>query len=72
MPRGNPNPKQTKEFLAHVPSTPADLPGGVEMASQPIGCKYPVEIDRVLRSLPNRSERIRVWVMEGMKRDELL
>lgn len=39
---------------------------------QPISVKYPAEVDAVLRSLPDRSERIRQWVIEGLRRDGLV
>lgn len=45
---------------------------GTTDRQQPISVKYPPEIDGVLRSLPNRSEVIRQYVLEGLKRDGLL
>jgi hypothetical protein len=38
----------------------------------PIPTRYPADIDALLRSLPNRSEKIREWVIEGLKREGLL
>ena len=37
-----------------------------------IGCKFPPEIDEILRSLPNRSDKIREWVIQGLVREKLL
>lgn len=38
----------------------------------PIATRFPADIDALLRSLPNRSEKIREWVIEGLKREGLL
>ncbi len=35
----------------------------------PISVKFPPNIDQLLRSLPNRSDLIRRYVIEGLKRD---
>lgn len=42
---------------------------GISGKSDPISTKYPPDVEAILRSLPNRSEKIRQWVIEGMKRD---
>ncbi|MEH2138549.1 hypothetical protein [Nostoc sp.] len=41
------------------------------LADSPICTKFPVEIDRVLRSLPNRSEYVRDAVIAQLIRDGL-
>ncbi|MCC5644771.1 hypothetical protein LC607_17865 [Nostoc sp. CHAB 5824] len=38
----------------------------------PICVKLPPDIDTVVRSLPNRSDKIRQWIIEGMRREGLL
>jgi hypothetical protein len=38
---------------------------------KPIPTRYPPDVDALLRSLPNRSEKIREWVIEGLKREGL-
>ncbi len=45
---------------------------GTTNQQQPISTKYPPEVDKILRSLPNRSEKIRQWVIEGLEREGLL
>lgn len=45
---------------------------GIPRTIAPIPVKYPPEVDAILRSLPNRSEKIRQWVLEGMRREGLL
>lgn len=45
---------------------------GISGKSDPISTKYPPDIEKILRSLPSRSEKIRQWVIEGMKREGLL
>lgn len=37
-----------------------------------IGCKFPPEVDAVLRTLPNRSEKLREWVIKCMVEEGLL
>ncbi|MCC5636309.1 hypothetical protein LC593_10655 [Nostoc sp. CHAB 5844] len=45
---------------------------GIKSGQSPISTKYPEEIEKILRSLPNRSEKIRQWVIEGMRKEGLL
>jgi hypothetical protein len=45
---------------------------GTHDATRPICAKFPPDIDAILRSLPDRSEKIRQWVIEGMQREKLL
>ncbi|WP_180270215.1 hypothetical protein [Nostoc linckia] len=42
------------------------------MADSPICVKFTTDVDEILRSLPNRSEKIRQWVIEGLEREGLL
>ncbi len=42
------------------------------MADSPICVKFSTEVDEKLRSLPNRSEKIRQWVIEGLEREGYL
>lgn len=45
---------------------------GIPHDIKPIAVKFPGDVDAVLRSLPDRSERIRQWVIAGMKSEGLL
>jgi hypothetical protein len=45
---------------------------GTHDATRPICAKFPPDVDAILRSLPDRSEKIRQWVIEGMQREGLL
>ena len=45
---------------------------GTKSGQKPISVMLPLEIDSVVRSLPNRSEFIRQAVLEKMQRDGLL
>ena len=45
---------------------------GTKSGQKPISVMLPLEIDSVVRSLPNRSEFIRQAVLEKMERDGLL
>ncbi|MDF5724118.1 MAG: hypothetical protein PUP91_27360 [Rhizonema sp. PD37] len=45
-----------------------DIGGEVKV----IGCKFPPEVDAVLRTLPNRSEKLRQWVIQCMLEEGLL
>ncbi|MGD1938353.1 MAG: hypothetical protein ACFCA4_12475 [Cyanophyceae cyanobacterium] len=42
------------------------------LAKKPINTTHYVRVDGVLRSLPNRQEKIREYVLEGLRRDGLL
>ncbi|MFL9823187.1 hypothetical protein AB0756_39795 [Tolypothrix campylonemoides VB511288_2] len=45
---------------------------GTTDKQQPISVKYPPKVDAILRNLPKRSDKIRQWVLEGMRREGLL
>lgn len=45
---------------------------GVRSGQDPISTKFPAEVDKILRSLPSRSDYIRNAVMAQMKRDGYL
>ena len=45
---------------------------GISHKIVPISVKYPQDIDRILRGLPDRSEYIRAAVIAQLKRDGLL
>lgn len=38
---------------------------------KPIPVRFPPKVDEKLRSLSNRSEKIRQWVIEGMERERM-
>lgn len=44
---------------------------GLTHQTQPICTKFPAEYDAILRQLPNRAEKIRQWVIEGMEREDI-
>lgn len=39
---------------------------------KPVCVALPIEADEVVRALPNRSEKLRQWIVEGMRREGLL
>jgi hypothetical protein len=45
---------------------------GTKKKQSPISVKLPPEIDSIVRSLPDRSEKLREWIIEGMKKDGLI
>ena len=45
---------------------------GIPHGTKPISVKYPPEVDKILRSLKNRSEYIRTAVIAALKKDGLL
>ena len=59
MPNKNPSPKTRFK----------DKGEGIGHTNKPICAAFPPEIDIILRALPNRSEKIRQWVIQGMQRE---
>ena len=45
---------------------------GSKSKQPPICAIFPADVDKILRSLPNRSEYIRDAVIDKMKRDKLI
>lgn len=66
---GNPKPVQTPEFLAKQFGPAQDLPEGVDLAKSALCVKLPMEIDAVIRPMPNRSEWLRRVICEAAKRE---
>ncbi len=38
----------------------------------PVSVALPIEADEIVRGLPNRSAKLRQWILEGMRREGLL
>lgn len=53
------------------PLTEEDL-SFIEYITSPFCVKLPREIDTVVRSLPNSSEKLIQWIVEGMEREGLI
>jgi hypothetical protein len=45
---------------------------GTKHKQKPLSVLLPAEADAVVRSLPNRSEKLRQWILDGMKAEGLL
>jgi hypothetical protein len=67
MPKGNPNPVITPEFKAQQFQPQGEVNG--PLSNKAIGIKLPVEIDEVVRSLPNRSAWLRQVITEAAQRE---
>jgi hypothetical protein len=67
MPKGNPNPVITPEFKAQQFKPQGEVNG--QLSSKAIGIKLPVEIDEVVRSLPNKAEWLRRIIAEAAQRE---
>ena len=44
----------------------------VRYITLPLSVKLPREIDAIVRSLPNSSEKLMQWIIEGMEREGLI
>ncbi len=44
----------------------------VRYITLPLSVKLPREIDAIVRSLPNNSEKLMQWIVEGMEREGLI
>jgi hypothetical protein len=44
---------------------------GINHDHKPVCVNLPPEIDAIVRSLPNRSEKLRQWIIEGVEREGL-
>ena len=60
MPSKNPKNHRTR-FQPQAP---------VYLAKQSISVRLPEDIDPLIRSLPNRSEKLRQWIVEGWLREQ--
>ncbi len=48
------------------------VPDNGEAMGKPVAVALPIEADEIVRSLPNRSAKLREWILEGMRREGLL
>lgn len=67
MPKGNPNPKITKEFLENQFKRQDD--STAPMADRNIQLRLTADIDAVVRQLPNRSGWLRRVITEAVQRE---
>jgi hypothetical protein len=67
MPKGNPNPILTPEFKAQQFKPQGEVNG--TLSSKTIGIKLPVEIDEVVRFLPNKAVWLRRVIIEAARRE---
>jgi hypothetical protein len=67
MPKGNPNPVITPEFKAQQFKPQGEVNG--PLSNKAIGIKLPVEIDEVVRSLPNKAVWLRRVISEAAQRE---
>jgi hypothetical protein len=67
MPKGNPNPVITPEFKAQQFKPQGEVIG--QLSNKAIGIKLPVEIDQVVRSLPNKAAWLRQVITEAAQRE---
>lgn len=45
---------------------------GTKESIPPLTVRVPPDIDAIIRSLPDRSQRLRKWIIEGLEKDGLL
>lgn len=62
------NEKTRRDYETRFPSTSL----GTREDIRPLTVRVPPEIDTIVRNLPDRSQQLRKWIIEGMKRDGLL
>jgi hypothetical protein len=67
MPKGNPNPVITPEFKAQQFQPQGEVNG--PLSNKAIGIKLPVEIDEVVRSLPQKALWLRRVITEAAQRE---
>jgi hypothetical protein len=67
MPKGNPNPVITPEFKAQQFQPQGEI--NSPLSSKAIGIKLPVEVDEVVRSLPQKAEWLRRVITEAAQRE---
>jgi hypothetical protein len=67
MPKGNPNPVITPEFKAQQFKPQGEVHG--PLSNKAIGIKLPVEIDEVVRSLPQKALWLRRVITEAAQRE---
>lgn len=58
------------QLREHVASQDKGI--GLKHHQSPVCVKLPPEIDAIVRSLPNRSHKLRQWIIEGMEREGLI
>ena len=66
---GNPNPVQTDVFLDKQFKRQGVLEG--TLAAKSMSVRLPIEVDKAVRSLPNRTDWIRQVVIDAAKKDGL-
>jgi hypothetical protein len=71
-PGGNPTPVQTSKFLKRKFPAAKDLPDDVELASKPLCVKLPVKLDKIVRSLPDKSVWLRAAITEKLQKEGLI
>jgi hypothetical protein len=63
----NPSPRQTPEFLEKQ-----FKPKGAESLGKVIGVRFPLAIDALLQTLPDKTDFIRQAVIEKLQREKLV
>jgi hypothetical protein len=66
---GNPNPVQNDEFLEYRFKRQGDLDG--KLALKPLCARVPIDVDTAVRSLPNRTEWVRMAIIAAAEKDGL-
>jgi hypothetical protein len=67
MPKGNPSPVISPEFKAQQFKPQGEVNG--PLSNKAIGIKLPVEIDKAVRSLPNKAVWLRRVIIEAARRE---
>jgi hypothetical protein len=52
--------------------TQFQVQGNEPLAKQSLTVRLPESADAIARNLPDRSEKLRQWILEGMEREKLI
>lgn len=52
--------------------TQFQVQGNEPLAKQSLTVRLPQSVDAIARNLPNRSEKLRQWILEGLEREKLI